>query len=139
MRADRIFAEVAERCRALEHSEWLGFTLFWRGNTVFYRRGDLVRGAKLMREALDVLGPDSPRRSTVLDFYGEVLTDLGDWEAAEAILSEALELADRDHYAKTRAYVGWCWHGSHRRAARLSCATVTPCAWRRRGSTSRRS
>jgi DNA-binding SARP family transcriptional activator/tetratricopeptide (TPR) repeat protein len=107
VRADRIFAEVAERCRALEHREWLGFTLFWRGNTIYYRQGDLSRGAELMREALDVLGPDSPRRSTVLDFYGEVLTDLGEWEAAEAILAEALELADRDHDAKSRAYAMW--------------------------------
>jgi DNA-binding SARP family transcriptional activator len=107
VRADEILVEVADRCRALGHSEWLGFTLFWRGNTIFYRQGDVTRGAELMREALDALGPDSPRRATVLDFYGELLTDIGEWEAAEAVLSEALPLADRDHDAKTRSYISW--------------------------------
>jgi DNA-binding SARP family transcriptional activator len=107
LQADRLFVEVAARCRAMGNDDWLGFILFWRGYTTFYRHGNPQRGGELMREALDVLGPQSVRRSTVLSFYAEVLGDLGDWDAADVILTEARELADRDGDPKSRAYVAW--------------------------------
>ena len=105
--ADRMFVEVAERCRALGHSEWLGFVLFWRGNTIYLENGDLRRAEELMREALTVLGADSPRRSTVLVFHADALAALGELEAAERALDEAQEIADRDDDEKSLAYVAW--------------------------------
>ena len=107
LQADRLFVEVADRCRAMGNDDWLGFILFWRGHTTFYRHGNPERGGELMLEALDVLGADSPRRATVLSFYAEVLGDLGDWDAADRILAEARELTDRDGDPKSRAYVAW--------------------------------
>jgi DNA-binding SARP family transcriptional activator/tetratricopeptide (TPR) repeat protein len=106
-RADRVFCEVAERCRALGRTEWQGFAVFWRGQSVYFQNGDLRRGRSLMAEALEVLGPDSAYRSTVLTFYADALAGLGDWTAAEAALTEAADIADRDDDGKTRAYVAW--------------------------------
>ena len=106
-RADRVLVEVADRFRALGSTDWLGFVLFWRGNAICFQNGELPRAAELMREALDVLGPDSPRRSTVLTFYADVLTSVGEWDAAEATLAEAADAAERDEDAKSRAYVAW--------------------------------
>jgi DNA-binding SARP family transcriptional activator len=106
-RADRILVEVAARCQALGNTEWHGFALFWRGNAIHFQNGDLARGAELMRDALEVLGPDSPRRSNVLNFYADVRTAQGAWELAEAALAEADELADRDEDVKSRAYNAW--------------------------------
>jgi DNA-binding SARP family transcriptional activator len=106
-RADRILADVAARCQALGHTEWHGFVLFWRGNAIYFQNGDLQRAAELMRDGLEVLGPDSPRRSVVLNFYADVLAAQGAWDLAEAALAEADELADRDEDLKARAYNAW--------------------------------
>ncbi|HTU30374.1 MAG TPA: BTAD domain-containing putative transcriptional regulator [Solirubrobacteraceae bacterium] len=105
--ADRIFVEVAERLRAMGHSEWLGFALFWRGNTIYLENGDLRRAEELMGEALTVLGADSPRRSTVLVFHADALSALGELDAAERALDEAQAIADRDDDAKSVAYAAW--------------------------------
>jgi tetratricopeptide (TPR) repeat protein len=94
--ADVLFLEAIDRCR-----------VFWRAQTIFFQPGDLVRAAALMREALAVLGPDSPRRATVLTFYADVLIALGEWDAVPAALDEAREMAERDRDAKSRSYVAW--------------------------------
>ena len=60
-----------------------------------------------MREALAVLGSDSPRRSTVLVFHADALASLGDLEAAEQALGDAQAIADRDDDVKSLAYVAW--------------------------------
>jgi DNA-binding SARP family transcriptional activator len=106
-RADRVFRDVAERCGALGHTEWHGFAIFWRGQTVYVQNGDLRRGGSVMAQALELLGPESAYRSTVLTFYADALAALGEWSAAEAALTEAAEIADRDDDGKTRAYVAW--------------------------------
>ena len=84
--------------------------MFWRAQTIFCQNGELVHAATLMREALTVLGPESPRRSTVLTFYADVLTALGEWDAVTQVLDEAHTMADRDEDAKSRAVVA-CWAG----------------------------
>jgi DNA-binding SARP family transcriptional activator len=106
-RADRVFVEVAERFRELGRTEWHGHAIFWRGHTIYFQNGDLLRARELMAEALGILGDDSLLRATVLTFYADVLTGLGEWAGAEAALAEAGELAERDDDAKTRAYVAW--------------------------------
>lgn len=105
--ADSVFLDAIERARELKETEWQGHLLFWRAHTVFFQTGELSRAAQIMRESLTVLGVDSPRRSTVLTFYADVLIALGEWDAATDALDEARGLADRDQDDKSRAYVAW--------------------------------
>ncbi|HEX3804694.1 MAG TPA: BTAD domain-containing putative transcriptional regulator [Solirubrobacteraceae bacterium] len=104
---DRVLVEAAERFAALGHREWQGFTVFWRGYAVCFESGDLPRAVELIGEALTILGDDSPRRSTVLNFYADALVELGDFAAAEAALAESDLVADRDEDLKSRAYTAW--------------------------------
>ncbi len=96
-----------ELFRRLDHPDWLGFTLFWRGHAVCFQNGDLTGAAALMHEALEVLGPDSPRRAPVLAFYADVLSELGDLDAADRALDQAAHAAQRDGSARSRAYAAW--------------------------------
>jgi tetratricopeptide (TPR) repeat protein len=105
--ADALFLNAIERTRALRRSEWLGHLVFWRAQTIFFQNGELAQAAVLMREALTLLGEDSPRRSTVLTFYAGVLVALGEWDSVTEVLDEASSVADRDQDVKSRAYVAW--------------------------------
>lgn len=107
LRADELLAEAAELFRELEHSEWQGFAVFWRGYSVHFEAGHIQRGATLMREALTILAADSPRRATVLGFYADALIDLGELDAAEAALAEAERLSEHDANSMQRSYAGW--------------------------------
>jgi DNA-binding SARP family transcriptional activator len=106
-RGDQGLAEAAELFRRLGHSEWEGFSVFWRGYSVHFETGHIRRGAELMAAALEILAPDSPRRATVLDFYADALIELGELEAAEAALAEAEALANRDGNRLQRGYAAW--------------------------------
>jgi len=105
--ASRTLLEAAEEYAALGCTEWQAFALFWRGNSVFYQRGDLAAAEAAMREALDMFAPHSPRRGVVLTFLSEILTMRGDWAGVDGLLDEAAELADRHDDAVVRAYASW--------------------------------
>jgi DNA-binding SARP family transcriptional activator len=106
-RADRLLGEAAAIFAAMGHSEWQGYTTFWRGYAVHFQTGNLPRAAELIGEGLEILGPDSPRRSTIISFYADSLIELGEFDAAEAILAEGLNIADRDDDAKSRSFIAW--------------------------------
>jgi DNA-binding SARP family transcriptional activator len=106
-RADRVLIEAAERFGALRRTDWQGFATFWRGYAVHFQNGRLREAVALMREALDVLGEDSPRRSTVLDFYADALIEVGELEAAGQVLDEAVALAERDQDRKAQTFAEW--------------------------------
>jgi DNA-binding SARP family transcriptional activator len=106
---DQVLREAVELFRVLGHTDWLGFTIFWRGHAVYFQNGDLEPAASLIAEGLEVLGPESPRRSSILTFYGDVLCELGDFDAAELALEEAVALARRDGFARSAAYAAWTW------------------------------
>lgn len=106
-RADRVLAEAAENYAELGEPEWQGYAIFWRANAVHFQNGRLAVAHALMQDSLEILGPDSPRRSTVLSFYADVLINAGDYAAAEAAITETMALADRDDDAKSRGYGHW--------------------------------
>lgn len=106
-RADRVLRDAAERYRQLGALQWAGYVSFWRGNAVCFQNGDLDRADQLMREALELLGTDSPWYATVLTFHADVLMSRGDWVETERSLTLAAELAERDDDDKTRCYVAW--------------------------------
>lgn len=105
--ADLALAVAADRFHELGRAEWHGYTVCWRGHAVHFLSGDLTRAAELTHESLEILGPDSPRRSTVLSFHGEVLAALGDLDEAERALAEGDELAARAGDRKARSYIAW--------------------------------
>jgi DNA-binding SARP family transcriptional activator len=105
--AARVLSEAAEQYAALDCVEWQAFAIFWRGNSVYYQRGDLEHGEAEMREALALLPPHSPRRGVVLTFLAEIRTMQGDWSEADVALDEALALADEYDDAAARAYSLW--------------------------------
>jgi DNA-binding SARP family transcriptional activator len=106
-RADRLLSEAAEIFEAMGHSEWHGYTTFWRGYSVHFQTGNLPRAAELIGESLEILGPDSPRRSTIGSFHADALIQLGEFDRAAEILADAAITADRDEDRKSRAYIAW--------------------------------
>ncbi len=107
LRGDRLLARAAELFEELGHRDWHGFTIFWRGYAVYFEVGHILRAVELMRDALEVLDPDSPRRPVVLDFYADALIELGELDQADAVLDEAAALAERHHDANGRSHVTW--------------------------------
>jgi tetratricopeptide (TPR) repeat protein len=105
--ADAVLLEATERFAALGHAEWQGLTVYWRGHTIYYENGRLREAEQLLAEALEVLPYSSPRRSTVLDRYADVLIDLGEFARADAALDEAYRLAETLDDAMSRAHVTW--------------------------------
>jgi DNA-binding SARP family transcriptional activator/tetratricopeptide (TPR) repeat protein len=106
-RASKVLEEAAERFAALGNREMQGFCVFWRGQAVNFQTGAIPQAVELIGEALKIMGPDSPRRCTILSFYADTLIELGEWDAATVALDEAAVLADRDGNEKARAYVAW--------------------------------
>jgi class 3 adenylate cyclase/tetratricopeptide (TPR) repeat protein len=117
--ADRV---NADRDRALEFEEILGYHLeqatrylreFGRldddGEAVAFDaaqrlgraakraflRSDLAAAANLYRRAVDLTGPDSALRRSLLPELGETLLELGDFGEARRVLAESLACAER--------------------------------------------
>jgi DNA-binding SARP family transcriptional activator/tetratricopeptide (TPR) repeat protein len=105
--ADAVYRQAIALARELGVREWHGQLLFWRGQTIFFQNGQRLRAAELMNEALETLGPSSPRRATVLIFFADVMIDLGEWDAVTELLDEACLIADRDGDIKSRGYAAW--------------------------------
>lgn len=124
-RADRLLAEAADRYGELGEPEWRGYAIFWRGNAVYLQNGRLATARRLMEEALAVLGAESPRRATVLSFYADLLIGRGDLDEVDAVLAEAVRLADRSDDARSRGYAQWS-------AAKLASARGDAMATERR-------
>ncbi|HSD49682.1 MAG TPA: adenylate/guanylate cyclase domain-containing protein [Actinomycetota bacterium] len=58
-----------------------------------FARGDTPAAANLLSRAADLLPERDPARLDLLPELGEVLSDSGAWQEAEAVLTEAIELA----------------------------------------------
>ncbi|HEY4349338.1 MAG TPA: hypothetical protein VGM80_17310 [Gaiellaceae bacterium] len=107
-KADRAFADAAERFAALGNREWQGSALLRRGYSVWFQSaGDLVRAEALIREALDTYEHGSRRIAAALGYYADVLIDLGELDAADRILDEARLLAERDGVGKALGEIAW--------------------------------
>jgi tetratricopeptide (TPR) repeat protein len=104
---ERLLEQATQMFEELGHREWYGFAVFWRAHAIYFEAGHLIRSAELMREALEILDADSPRRPVVLDFYADTLIELGELDQAELALDEAAELAGRHNDAKGRSHVNW--------------------------------
>ncbi|MGH2859630.1 MAG: hypothetical protein ACRDMJ_19320, partial [Solirubrobacteraceae bacterium] len=105
--ADRVLVQAAELFEALDNREWRGLAVFWRGVAVNHENGRLPAAEALIRQALEIAGPRSPRRATMLTFHADALLDLGELEAATAALDEAAPLADQTGDLKTASYITW--------------------------------
>ena len=55
------------------------------------RRGDVRAATNLLARAVDLYPQDDPRRLKLLSALGRALTDAGEWDHADAVLSEAIE------------------------------------------------
>ncbi len=86
--------------------EWAGFGLFWMGYAVHFQRGELRAAEDVIRRALTLLAPRSPRRAGVLTYLSEVLMETGRWPEVEAVLAEATALAVGGDL-RSKAYVAW--------------------------------
>jgi tetratricopeptide (TPR) repeat protein len=58
-----------------------------------YARGDAPAAVRLLRRAAALLSPESTARLRLLPTLGEALTDVGDWDDAATLLSEAATTA----------------------------------------------
>jgi class 3 adenylate cyclase/tetratricopeptide (TPR) repeat protein len=58
-----------------------------------YARGDAPAAVRLLRRAAALLPPESTARQRLLPTLGEALTDVGDWDGAATLLSEAARTA----------------------------------------------
>ncbi|MFZ2652074.1 MAG: hypothetical protein WA210_18405, partial [Burkholderiaceae bacterium] len=58
-------------------------------------RGDMHAAANLFRRAAALFGQSDPERLELLPQFGQTLMDLGDFQAANEVLAEAIGLADR--------------------------------------------
>jgi len=105
--ADLCLGDAAERFAVLGRSEWCGYSTFWRGYNVCFLSGDLPRAATLIGEALEILGPGSPRRPMVLSFHADALVALGELDAAERAIAEGKELVTLQRDRKARSYLAW--------------------------------
>jgi tetratricopeptide (TPR) repeat protein len=74
---ERLLEQATQMFEELGHREWYGFAVFWRAHAIYFEAGHLIRSAELMREALEILDADSPRRPVVLDFYADTTTRRG--------------------------------------------------------------
>ena len=107
-RADRAFADAAERFAALGNRDWQGSALLRRGYSVWFQSaGDLPRAAALIREALETYEPESQRIPAALGYYADVLVDLGEFDLADRVLGEAHQLAERDGVRKALGEIAW--------------------------------
>ena len=57
------------------------------------RRGDVRAATSLLARALDLYPRDDPRRLRLMPTLGRALVDAGEWDRADAILTEAIEAA----------------------------------------------
>lgn len=105
--AERVLLEAVDRYQALGRSEWQGYALFCLGAAVHLQTGDLEGCTRAMDHALATLTSDSPRRATVLTFYADLLSTLGEWHRAEQVLGEAEELAVPRGDRTGIAYAAW--------------------------------
>ncbi|HZZ96504.1 MAG TPA: BTAD domain-containing putative transcriptional regulator [Jatrophihabitantaceae bacterium] len=105
--AERVLIEAARQFGELAEHDLQGATLFWLGNSVHLQNGRLEAAERCMRQALDVLPPDSARRPSMLTFLSDVYISLGRWSTAEEVLDEAADLAAAIDDPKSRAYVAW--------------------------------
>jgi tetratricopeptide (TPR) repeat protein len=55
------------------------------------QRGDVRAATSLLRRAVDLYPPDDPRKLKLLPALGRALTDAGEWDRADAVISEAIE------------------------------------------------
>jgi DNA-binding SARP family transcriptional activator len=106
-RANQAFAEAAERFAALGNRDWQGSALLRRGYSACYQHGDFVQAEELIREALETYGPDSERLAGALGPYADVLIDLGEFDAAEAVIERAVAVAERLGFTKALSEVLW--------------------------------
>jgi DNA-binding SARP family transcriptional activator len=93
--SNQAFAEAADRFEALGNRDWQGSALLRRGYSACYQYGDLVRAEELIRQALAAYPPDSMRLPGALTNYADVLMDLGEFDAVEAVLDRAEADAER--------------------------------------------
>ena len=79
-------------------------------------RGDARAAKRLLERAAELLPPDSSGRLKVLPRLGSVLIDLGEWDHATAVLSEAAASAQHvdDRRAAAEAAVGLAFVELHR-------------------------
>jgi hypothetical protein len=112
----RELAAAAEMFAALGRDEWQAWTLIWFGHTVHYENGRPHAATGSIQQGLSQLTADSPWRPTALVFLADTQMEVGELEAAETSLNEALLLADYLADAKSRSYASWS--GAHLAAAR---------------------
>ena len=83
-----------------------------------FARGDTPAAANLLSRATELLSERGPSRLEVLPELGLVLTDMGEWQRAEAALTEAVELAQvlGDRRSEALAIIRVLWihlHSGH--------------------------
>jgi DNA-binding SARP family transcriptional activator len=92
--ARREFLKAASIFAALGRRDWRGSALLRCGYSAHYQYGDLVGAEELIGRALEAY-ESGERRDAALIYYSDVLIDLGEFDRAEAILTEASAAAER--------------------------------------------
>jgi DNA-binding SARP family transcriptional activator len=92
--ARREFLKAASIFAALGRRDWHGSALLRCGYSAHYQYGDLVGAEELIGRALEAY-ESGERRDAALIYYSDVLIDLGEFDRAEAILTEASAAAER--------------------------------------------
>lgn len=92
--ARREFLKAASIFAALGRRDWQGSALLRCGYSAHYQYGDLVGAEELIGRALEAY-ESGERRDAALIYYCDVLIDLGEFDRAELILTEASVAAER--------------------------------------------
>jgi tetratricopeptide (TPR) repeat protein len=84
-----------------------------------FGRGDAAAALRLLERATELLPPESPQRLKLLPTLGSALTDVGAWDSARVVLSEAAATAQRvgDRGAAADAIVALAYVEIHTDAA----------------------
>ncbi|MET3808043.1 DNA-binding SARP family transcriptional activator [Nakamurella sp. UYEF19] len=106
-RAEDALQVAAGAARALGRSEWRAQSLLTLGYSVYFERGEEIRGVARLQEGMDLLPVGHPRRAGIGTFLAEVLvrshTGTGALPLLEQIRFEAAETGDQ----RSLGYAAW--------------------------------
>ena len=106
-RAEDILQTAAGVSRLLGRTEWRAQAQQTLGYSVYFQRGEEVRGAVQLREAMDLLPVGHPRRAGIGTFLAEALVRSHHGDAATPLLAELRVEASHTGDQRSLGYIAW--------------------------------
>ncbi len=106
-RAEDTLQTAAGVARMLGRTEWRAQALNTLGYSVYFQRGEELRGAIQLREAMELLPVGHPRRAGIGTFLGEALVRSHHGDAATPLLGELRVEASHTGDQRSLGYIAW--------------------------------